>query len=63
LRLRREWQCPSSNGVPETGNRVTGTDEGADVRAADAAALVRLAADADAEIRALQAVILQDRKE
>ena len=61
LRMRKEWQCPSDHNVPEAGSGVAGTDAIAQLRAEDASALVRLGAEADAEIRALQQVIRQDR--
>lgn len=58
VRLRPEWRCevpgaPASAGKP---------DAAADDRAASAARVVRAAADADATIRQLQAVLRAERQ-
>lgn len=60
LRLRDHWQgCPSVPGAA-TGPGVS--DEGARLRSESAARIVAAAAEADAQVRAAQAVILADRK-
>lgn len=63
LRLRHEWTCPATADVPKAAEGGSGADEDADLRAADAGALVRLGAQADAEIKALQAIVRQDRQD
>lgn len=61
IRLRQHWQgCPR---LPEVGGTPSGGDADAGLREAGAGDLVRLGAEADAIIRACQAVILSDRKE
>ena len=61
LRLRQHWQgCPR---LPDTPAAAPGGDAGAGLREAGAGDLVRLGAEADAIIRACQAVILSDRKQ
>lgn len=60
LRLRKQWQCPSTS-VPGTTSGSGEPDAAADQRAADAANLVRIAADADAQIKALQQIVITDR--
>lgn len=59
LRLRREWTCPTQPaadaGKPEP-------DGDAELREQGAADIVRLAREADAQIRGLQEVIREDRK-
>lgn len=62
LKLRHEWSCPAAASVPAPGASVASVDADADARAAGAADLVRLAAEYDARIRALQAVIRADRQ-
>lgn len=65
LQLRQRWlTCTSASAdvsSPATGSSVT--DAAADDRAASAARIVRAAAEADATIRALQAVVRSDRGE
>lgn len=60
LRLRKQWQCPSTSvsGAPASPGE---PDAAADQRNKDAADLVRNAADADAQIRALQDIVKADR--
>lgn len=60
LRLRKQWQCPSTS-VPGAATGSGQPDAAADQRAADAANLVRIAADADAQIKALQQIVITDR--
>lgn len=61
LRLRKQWAgCVSAASGAGTG---TGEpDAGADLRAADAGDLVRVAAACDAHVKGLQGVIEADRK-
>jgi hypothetical protein len=61
LRLRDHWTCPA---VPKAGpvaGPAAGGDAAAERRAGGAGDLVRIAADADARLRACQRVILADR--
>lgn len=59
LRLQNRWAgCP----VPEAQSGPAIADAGADDRAEGAAAIVRAAAEADAQIRGLQEIIRADRK-
>lgn len=61
LRLRKHWQgCPR---LPDTSAAPGSGDADAGLRETGAGDLVRLGAEADAIIRACQAVILSDRKE
>lgn len=60
VRMRPEWSCPAA-GPAEAGTPAGVVDEGADLRAAGAADLVRIAAEADAQIRGLQSVVEADR--
>lgn len=63
LRLRREWAgCQATVGVPETAAGAAKPDATAEQRAKGARDLVRIAAEADAQIRALQAVVKADRQ-
>lgn len=59
LRLRKQWRgCSQTTGADAS----TGSaDEEADLRNTDAGNLVRLAAEADTQIEALQAIIRSDR--
>lgn len=57
VQLRDHWDCPAAR-VPEA---VAGTgqrDEGAELRATGAGDLVQVGADADAQLRACQAVVV-----
>lgn len=65
LRLRRQWAgCESAAAsVPSTAAGVGSPDATAEQRTASAAAIVRIGAEADAQIRALQAVIRADRSQ
>lgn len=63
LRLRREWAgCQATAGVSGAATGAGEPDGAAELRAASAARVVRVAAEADAQIRVLQAVIQADRK-
>lgn len=59
IRLRHEWVCPR---LPETAASTSQPDGDAALREQDAADLVRLATEADAQIRALQAVLMGERQ-
>ena len=59
LRLRQQWACPR---VPSIAASPASTDGDAALRQQDAANLVRLAAEADAQISGLQAVLMGERK-
>jgi Sec-independent protein translocase protein TatA len=58
VRLRPEWRCD----VPQAPIRSGKPDAAADDRAASAARVVRAAADADDQIRALQAILKVERQ-
>ena len=61
VRLRKHWQgCPAA-GVSETGAGSGSADAEAQLRAADAAEIIRLGREADEWITACQAVIASDR--
>lgn len=63
LRLREQWRgCEAAASVPAPGASAGSADAAADIRTASAAAIVRIAADADARVRALQRVIEADRQ-
>lgn len=60
LRLRQHWQgCRATSDLSAPIAAAGGPDAAAELRAADAGRLVRIAAEADAQIRGLQAVIEQ----
>lgn len=59
LRLRKQWTCPA---VPAVDPSVPGSDDGAELREQGAADIVRLAREADAQIKGLQSVIKADRE-
>lgn len=58
VRLRPEWRCD----VPQAPASASKPDAGADDRAASASRIVRAAADADDQIRALQAILKAERQ-
>lgn len=58
VRLRPEWRCDVPQAAPSAGK----PDAAADDRAASAVRVVRAAADADAQIRALQAILKAERQ-
>lgn len=63
LRLRRQWAgCEAAASVSASSARVVSADAAAARRAESAAAIVRVGADADAQIRALQAIVKLDRQ-
>lgn len=61
VRLRAAWRCPAA-GVPGASARAGQPDAAAEQRIQGASDLVRAAADADAQIRALQAILRAERK-
>lgn len=64
VRLRERWQgCPASSSVPAAAAAAGEPDAGTADRAESAARIVRAAADCDAQVRGLQAVIRADRGE
>ena len=65
LQLRQRWlACTSASAnVPTTPASASSANAAADDRAASAARIVRAAAEADATIRALQAIVRSDRGE
>lgn len=63
LRLRKQWQCPATAaGVSTPAARGSVAAGATDDRDQSAGRIVRAAAEADAEIRALQAIVLEDRQ-
>jgi hypothetical protein len=65
LKLRAEWSCTPqlAASVSAAASGGSGADAAAEQRYQDAATLVRNADDADATIRALQAVVASDRQQ
>ncbi|MDO4709051.1 MAG: endopeptidase [Pseudomonadota bacterium] len=64
VRLRERWQgCPASPSVPTVAATTGEPDAGVTDRAESAARIVRAAAECDAQVRGLQAVIRADRGE
>lgn len=61
VRLRPVWRCPAA-GVPGASARAGQPDAAASDRDESAARVVRAAADADAQIRALQAILTAERQ-
>ncbi len=62
VRLRPTWRCPAAS-VPGVAASAGQPDAAAADRAESAARVVRAAADADAQIRALQAILKSERNE
>lgn len=63
LRLRSTWNCPRTvAGVPEAGAGAGKPDAATSDRDESAARVVRAAAEADAQIRALQAILTAERQ-
>lgn len=62
LRLRKLWTCPVAPAEGATDATASELDGQAELREQGAVDLVRLAAEADAQIRGLQAVIEADRR-
>lgn len=64
VRLRQRWQgCPASPGVSAVAASTGITDAAAEDRSESAARIVRAAAECDAQVRGLQAIIRADRGE
>lgn len=61
LRLREHWRGCETSRLSATAANSARTDDAADLRAAGAGDLVRLGAECDATIRALQRVVIEDR--
>ena len=61
LRLRSRWQCPAAPAVPAIAAATAEPDAGAVDRDASASRIVRAAAECDAQVKGLQALILADR--
>lgn len=63
LKLRQEWSCTPAlaSAVSKASVRGPSIDAAQQLREQDAATIVRYASDADAEIKALQAIVAQDR--
>jgi hypothetical protein len=59
LRLRKQWTCPR---LPSASASTGQPDGEAKQREQDASDLVRIAAEADAQIRGLQAALMAERK-
>ncbi len=60
LQLSNRWSCPAT-GLPRTPARPSQPDGGADDRAESAGRVVLAAAQCDAQVRGLQAVVIGDR--
>lgn len=65
LRLRHEWSCTPQLAAAVSKAAASGSspDAAAELRYKDASDLVRLADDADSEIRALQAIVRADQRQ
>lgn len=63
LRLRAAWRCPAAAHLPAAAASAAQPDAAADDRAASAGRIVRAAADADAQIRGLQAILIEERRQ
>ncbi|HEV2679152.1 MAG TPA: hypothetical protein VGV14_01505 [Rhodanobacter sp.] len=61
VRLRPVWRCPAAN-VPGIATGAGQPDAAASDRAESAARVVRAAAESDAQIRALQAILTAERQ-
>ena len=61
VRLRHVWRCPAAS-VPGASARAGKPDAEAIDRAESAARIVRAAAEADAQVRALQAILMAERQ-
>ena len=57
IRLRPVWRCPAAVAVPASSASAGQSHAVTDVQAAAAAAVVRVGAEADAQVKALQAFI------
>ena len=61
LRLRQAWRCPAAASVPAAPVAAGGVDAATDDRSESAGRIVRAAAECDAQVRALQDLVLADR--
>lgn len=61
LRLRKEWRCPASGGAGVAG-AAEGADDAAELRATLAGAVVRVGAEADAQVKGLQSLLKAERE-
>lgn len=61
LKLRNEWAGCETQRLSDASASASRIDAGADDRAASASRIVRAAAEADAQIRGLQALVIADR--
>ena len=61
LRLRKPWQCPADTGVPKASPGTSKPDEDAVTKEQLAAEIVRLGAEYDAWVKALQDIVKSDR--
>ena len=61
LRLRKPWQCPADSSVPKTSPGSAQPDADAITKEQLAAEIVRLGAQYDAWIKALQDIVKSDR--
>lgn len=61
VRMRPAWRCPAA-GVPGVAASAGQPDAAANDRAESASRVVRASADADAQIRALQAILTAERQ-
>ena len=61
LRLRQTWRCPATVSVPAAPAAAGGADAAADDRSESAGRIVRAAAECDAQVKALQELVLADR--
>ena len=62
VRMRPAWRCPAA-GVPGVAASAGQPDAAANDRAESASRVVRAAAESDAQIRALQAILKSERNE
>lgn len=60
LRLRKQWVCPAA-GVPGVAGSAGAADAGTELRAAAAGRIVRIGAEADAQVNGLQALLRAER--
>lgn len=60
LRLRPQWRCPAGDRA-EAARPAAVADAQAELRAADSGALVRIGAEADAQVTGLQALLVAER--
>lgn len=60
IRLRPQWTCPAGDRA-EAAGPASGPDERAELRAADSGRLVRIGAQADAQVKGLQELLKAER--